>query len=162
MYGSLGSTYAMGGLTGVGTYPEYSNMGLDAQASGTGTRKYMKERGQDICYLYPYSIPYYRRKGWEIISDKISYEIKDYQLPKNHQVPGDVRRVNTESDEAERNLHVMPCEHMVQFFVMIWHGMSTGFGISDDIMSAVYYNEKNEPDGYVIYWIAKRYFILKI
>ena len=55
--------------------------------------KNMKERGQDICYLYPYSIPYYRRKGWEIISDKISYEIKDYQLPKNHQVPGDVRRV---------------------------------------------------------------------
>ena len=44
--------------------------------------KNMKEKGQDICYLYPYSIPYYRRKGWEIISDKISYEIKDYQLPK--------------------------------------------------------------------------------
>ena len=49
----------------------------------------------------PYSIPYYRRKGWEIISDKISYEIKDYQLPKNHQVPGDVRRVDTEGEELK-------------------------------------------------------------
>ena len=51
---------------------------------------------------------------------------------------------------------------MVRSFVMIWHGMSTGLWDSDDIMASVYYNEKNEPDGYVIYWIAIKYFILKI
>lgn len=83
----LVKSYAMGGLTGVGTYPEYSNMGLMHKLLEQALKN-MKEHGQDICYLYPYSIPYYRRKGWEIISDKISYEIKDYQLPKNHQVPG--------------------------------------------------------------------------
>ena len=86
----------------------------------------MKERGQDICYLYPYSIPYYRRKGWELISDKISYEIKDYQLPKNRQVPGDVRRVKTESDELKETYERYA---MGQFFAMIWHGTNTGFGI---------------------------------
>lgn len=32
---------------------------------------------------------------------------------------------------------------------------------SDDIMAAVYYNENNEPDGYVIYWIAKEVFHIK-
>ena len=32
---------------------------------------------------------------------------------------------------------------------------------SDDIMAAVYYNEKNEPDGYVIYWIANEVFHIK-
>lgn len=47
----------------------------------------MREKKQYICYLYPYSIPYYRRKGWELISDKISYEIKDYQLPKTTRSP---------------------------------------------------------------------------
>ena len=94
----FGRTYAMGGLTGVGTYPEYSNMGLMHKLLEQALKN-MKEQGQDICYLYPYSIPYYRRKGWEIISDKISYEIKDYQLPKNHQVPGNVRRVDTEGEE---------------------------------------------------------------
>ena len=36
----FGQTYAMGGLTGVGTYPEYSEHGADAQASGTGTQEY--------------------------------------------------------------------------------------------------------------------------
>ena len=32
--------------------------------------------------LFPYSIPLYRRKlGWEIISNKISYTVKDRQIP---------------------------------------------------------------------------------
>ena len=53
----FGRTYAMGGLTGVGTYPEYSNMGLMHKLLEQALKN-MKERGQDICYLYPYSIPY--------------------------------------------------------------------------------------------------------
>lgn len=70
-------TYNMGGLTGVGTYPEYSNQGLMHKLLETALKK-MKENGQYISYLYPYSIPYYRRKGWEIVSNKITYEISDY------------------------------------------------------------------------------------
>ena len=93
-------TYDMGGLTGVGTYPEYSNQGLMHKLLETALKK-MKYKGQYITYLFPYSIPYYRRKGWEIISDKISYEIDDYQLPKNRQVPGDVRRVKYDSEELK-------------------------------------------------------------
>ena len=49
----FGKTYRMGGLTGVGTYPEYSNQGLMhkllEQALNT-----MRQKGQYICYLYPY------------------------------------------------------------------------------------------------------------
>ena len=59
-------TYDMGGLTGVGTYPEYSNQGLMHKLLETALKK-MKDKGQYITYLFPYSIPYYRRKGWEII-----------------------------------------------------------------------------------------------
>lgn len=96
----FGKTYSMGGLTGVGTYPEYSNMGLMHKLLEQALKN-MREKKQYICYLYPYSIPYYRRKGWELISDKISYEIKDYQLPKNHQVAGSVRRVKADGEELK-------------------------------------------------------------
>ncbi len=51
-----GRTYAMGGLTGVGTYPEYSNLGLMHRLLEQALRD-MRRRGQYICYLYPYSIP---------------------------------------------------------------------------------------------------------
>ena len=156
----FGQTYAMGGLTGEGTYPEYSNMGLMHKLLEQALKS-MKERGQDICYLYPYSIPYYRRKGWEIISDKISYEIKDYQLPKNHQVPGDVRRVDTEGEELKETYkrYAMRTHGAILRDDLAWN--EYWLWDSDDIMAAVYYNEKNEPDGYVIYWIAKEVFHIK-
>ena len=76
----FGREYKMAGLTGVGTYPEYSNRGLMHKLLEKALLE-MKENGQYICYLYPYSIPYYRRKGWEIISDKISYNSRLPMFP---------------------------------------------------------------------------------
>lgn len=154
------TTYNMGGLTGVGTYPEYSNQGLMHKLLETALKK-MKDKGQYITYLFPYSIPYYRRKGWEIISDKISYEIDDYQLPKNRQVAGDVRRVKYDSEELKKTY---------EKFAMHTHGAILRDELawneywlwdSDDIMAAIYYNENQEPDGYIIYWLADDVFHIK-
>ena len=156
----FGRTYKMGGLTGVGTYPEYSNMGLMHKLLEEALKR-MRKREQYICYLYPYSIPYYRRKGWEIISDRISYEIQDYQLPQGRQVSGSVRRVKTESPELEKTY---------ERFAMDTHGAVLRDELAwneywlwdpDDMMAAVYYNEQDEPDGYVIYHIAKEIFYIK-
>ncbi len=155
-----GKTYCMGGLTGVGTYPEYSNQGLMHKLLETALRK-MKQRGQYITYLFPYSIPYYRRKGWEIISNKITYEIADYQLPKNHQVAGDVRRVKYDGEELKETYTK---------FAMHTHGAILRDDLAwneywlwdpDDMMAAIYYNKNNEPDGYIIYWIADEVFHIK-
>ena len=70
----------MGGVTGVGTYPEFSGMGLMNDLIRHALLK-MRKAGQFISYLYPYSIPYYRRKGWEIISDHITFTLKDTEIP---------------------------------------------------------------------------------
>lgn len=93
--------YEMGGLTGVGTFPEYSSQGLMYKLLRKALEN-MRDRKQSISYLYPYSIPYYRNKGWEIISDKITFEVNDYQLPKNRQVPGVVERVNIEDEKVRQ------------------------------------------------------------
>lgn len=156
----FGKKYAMGGLTGVGTYPEYSNMGLMYRLLEQALKN-MRKKGQYICYLYPYSIPYYRRKGWEIISDKISYEIKDYQLPKNRQVPGSVQRVKTESEEVEKT-YARYAAHTHGAIIrdeLAWN--EYWLWDKDDIMAAIYYNEKGEPDGYIIYWIENEVFYIK-
>lgn len=152
--------YAMGGLTGVGTYPEYSGLGLMHQLLEEALKN-MKNRGQYICYLYPYSIPYYRRKGWEIISDKISYEIKDYQLPKNRQVVGNVQRVKTESEELKKTYETF-ASHTHGAIIrdeLAWN--EYWFWDKDDIMAAIYYNENEKPDGYIIYWIENEVFYIK-
>lgn len=153
-------TYDMGGLTGVGTYPEYSSQGLMHKLLERALKN-MRAKGQTITYLFPYSIPYYRRKGWEIISDKISYEIKDYQLPKSKQVVGDVRRVEVDSEElkltyekyAQHTHGAVLRDELAWSEYWLWD--------SDDIMAAIYYNENDEPDGYVIYWMADDVFNVK-
>lgn len=153
-------TYDMGGLTGVGTYPEYANQGLMHKLLDQALKN-MKEKNQTISYLYPYSIPYYRRKGWEIISDKITYEINDYQLPKRKQVAGEVERVDVESDEVREAYNrfaiqthgALLRDNLAWNEYLLWD--------SDDLMAAVYYNEHNEPDGYVLYWIRDEVFHIK-
>lgn len=153
-------TYEMGGLTGVGTYPEYSNLGLMHKLLEQALKN-MRDRGQFISYLYPYSIPYYRRKGWEIISDKISYEINDYQLPKNRQVMGSVRRVNIDSEELKRTYerYALRTHGAILRDELAWN--EYWLWDSDDIMAAIYYTENQEPDGYVIYWLANDIFHIK-
>ena len=153
-------TYDMGGLTGVGTYPEYANQGLMHKLLDQALKN-MKENNQTISYLFPYSIPYYRRKGWELISDKITFEINDYQLPKRKQVHGEVVRVDVESNEVRE---------AYDRFAMQTHGALLRDDLawneyllwdSDDLMAAVYYNENNIPDGYVLYWIKEEIFHIK-
>ncbi|RUS46954.1 enhanced intracellular survival protein Eis [Cohnella sp. AR92] len=153
-------TYSMGGLTGVGTYPEYANQGLMHKLLVQALEK-MKSKGQSISYLYPYSIPYYRRKGWEIISDKITYEISDYQLPKNKQVSGDIERVPVESEQVRK---------AYERFATQTHGALLRDSLAwneywlwdpDDMMAAIYYNSDDQPDGYVLYRIADEVFHIK-
>ena len=154
----FGKTYSMGGLTGVGTYPEYSNMGLMHKLLEQALKN-MREKKQYICYLYPYSIPYYRRKGWELISDKISYEIKDYQLPKNHQVAGSVRRVKADGEELKEtyarfaeHTHIYWIENEV-FYIKdmifnheeartgLWNFVSAHFSMIDRVEGSTYTDE---------------------
>lgn len=153
-------TYDMGGLTGVGTYPEYSNQGLMHKLLEQALKN-MREKGQYITYLFPYSIPYYRRKGWELISDKISYEIEDYQLPKRKQVEGDVRRVEVDSEELKRTYerYAQHTHGAILRDELAWN--EYWLWDSDDIMAAIYYDENNVPDGYVIYWLAEDVFHVK-
>lgn len=153
-------TYKMGGLTGVGTYPEYANHGLMHKLLVQALTN-MREKGQYISYLFPYSIPYYRRKGWEIISDKITYEIKDYQLPKDSDVRGKVRRFNSDN-EAIKELY--------NRFAHKTHGALIRDDISwneywlwesDDTSVAIYYDDEDKSQGYLVYHIAEEVFHIK-
>ena len=153
-------TFDMGGLTNVGTFPEYSNQGLMNKLLYRAL-EHMREKKQSISFLYPYSIPYYRRKGWEIISDKITFEVKDYQLPKLRQVHGDIERVDIYSDKVKQ---------AYERFAMQTHGAMLRHDLawneywlweSEDMIAAIYYNEAQQPDGYILYWIANEVFHIK-
>ncbi len=150
----------MGGVTGVATYPEYTGKGL-IHSLIKQVIIHMHEEGQSISFLYPYSIPLYRKHGWEIISDKITFTIKDSQLPKKRTVEGMMERVDLECEDLS-NVH--------DYFSMQRHGAMIRDELawdeywrwdSDDIIAAIYYNKNHKPLGYLIYYIRNDIFYIK-
>jgi len=156
-----GRIFAMGGLTGVGTYPEYAGMGLMNELIRLALHK-MRESGQFVSYLYPYTIPFYRRQGWEIMSDHITFVIKDQQLPKQVSVPGFVERmavnhpdVYTVADRFARQTHGALIRAS-QDWEEYWRWEN-----EDERTAAVYYTEGHPPAGLMFYWIEDDIFHIK-
>lgn len=156
-----GKIVKMGGLTGVGTYPEYANLGLMHHLMKESLKR-MREKGQWISYLFPYSIPYYRRKGWEIMSDKMTFTIKDTQLPKAVPVNGFVERLDINHPDV---IVVYDTFSRVNHGAMIRDELAWDeywrWENEEEHIAAVYYNEKQEPTGYLFYWIAEDVFHMK-
>lgn len=142
--------YKIGFVTSVATYPEYTGLGIMSRMMKQSLTE-MKENGQYLALLYPYSIPLYRHRGWEIISDKMSYMIPDVQIPKKMEVPGYVRRVSEESPDLMM-LHTQ--------FAKQTHGCLFRNTLAweeywrwdvEDINVAIYYSTEDKPLGYMVY-----------
>lgn len=146
------AVYSVGFITSVCTYPEYTGKGLMKKLMHLSLER-MREKGQSFALLYPYSIPLYRKRGFEIISNKISYVVKDRQVPANAKAPGYVRRVSWENEEF-KNLHNQ--------FAQITHGCLFRNSLAweeywrwdeDDTIVAIYYSKNDTPKGYMVYMI---------
>lgn len=147
-----GQVYAVGFVTSVCTYPEYSGKGIMKQLMRRSLTR-MRDRHEPFALLYPYSIPLYRRLGWEIISNKISYIVKDRQITTAANASGMVHRVSWD-DPAFMNLH--------NAFAQATHGCLFRNNLAweeywrwekDDTFVAIYYDHNNSPQGYMVYLV---------
>ncbi|MHC5267687.1 GNAT family N-acetyltransferase [Enterococcus sp. LJL98] len=156
-----GKQYKMGGVTGVGTYPEYARQGLMLELIKVALEN-MRADGQTISYLYPYNIPYYREKGWEIMSDKLSFNIRGTQLPKHVEVAGSVERHSVEHEDVLE---------VYQRFAQMNHGAlkRTDFHWEEywryeneeERTAAIYYDADGKAQGVLFYWVAEEIFHVK-
>ena len=147
------TVYHVGFVTSVCTYPEYTGNGIMKRLMIQGLTQMHKE-GKSFALLYPYSIPLYHHLGWEIISNKISFNIKDRQIPTKVSAPGYVRRVAWDNTEFHE-LH--------SHFASITHGCLFRNALAweeywrwdeDDTMVAIYYSRDDVPYGYMVYMIS--------
>ncbi|MBC1475161.1 GNAT family N-acetyltransferase [Listeria grandensis] len=91
----LGERFSMGGIAYVASYPEYRNGGLIRRLMEESLVK-MREAGQLVSYLSPFSIPFYRKFGYEIFTEKVELTIPAHALPDMGTVPGRVMRFTSE------------------------------------------------------------------
>lgn len=152
--------YSIGFITSVSTYPEYSGKGIMSRLMKQSLIR-MREKNQSLALLYPYSIPLYRKYGWEIISNKISYTIKDRQIPSKTKAPGSVHRVDWENVDF-KTLHAG--------FARQTHGCLFRNTLAweeywrwdyDDTVVAIYYSVDNQPLGYMVYLIRNDIMYIK-
>ncbi|KGR80112.1 GNAT family N-acetyltransferase [Ureibacillus manganicus] len=163
-----GVPYEMGGITAIGTYPEYSKQGL-MDTLIKETLKIMRDEGRYISYLFPFSIPYYRKKGWEIMCDIVEFQVKDTQFPNYKEVPGKIRRVNTKSEHlisvydrfAERTHGAMIRNTIAwneKFHEDYWEEKFVDSDV--ELQAAVYYDEDDVPQAYMYYRIMEENFYI--
>ncbi len=146
----FGHICRIGFITSVATYPEYTGLGLMSRLMRRSLEE-MRELGECLAILYPFSIPLYRHRGWEIISDKMSFRIKDNQLPRKISIGGYVRRVEENNPDLKR-LH--------NIFAAQTHGCLLRNDLAweeywrwdvDDTTVALYYDDHDTPTGYMVY-----------
>ncbi|WP_067730367.1 GNAT family N-acetyltransferase [Oceanobacillus damuensis] len=143
-----GKTFEMGGLSAVSTWPEYRRSGMVKQLLSHGL-KHMKENGQLLSYLHPFSVPFYRKFGWEIAFSEKQYTIPMDKLKGTWSADGYVRRI--ESDIELLN-------GIYRTFAMNYNGMLMRDEkwweqrvLAKKSMVAVCYDQHNQTEGYLIY-----------
>ncbi|MFS0932755.1 enhanced intracellular survival protein Eis [Enterococcus casseliflavus] len=156
-----GKLIKMGGVTGVGTYPEYAGHGLMKDLIKLALET-MREDQQWISYLYPYNVPYYRRKGWEIMSDKLTFKIRDTQLPKTKEVPGIVERKEVDDSDVFTVYNQFSRDNhgALQRTSFHWEEYWR-YENEEERTAAVYYNASGHPTGVLFYWVAEEVFHVK-
>lgn len=147
-------SYKMGGVGFVSTYPEYRNRGIMKQLIMELLVK-MREKGEIVSVLAPYSVSFYRYFGWELFVDRINYTIPSAQFPNFGKEMDDVHRFSFEYNDkkefqavqAFHNKEALKRTGMVQREAAWWNRIERR---EADSFFGVYHKE-GEIKGYVRY-----------
>ncbi|SEO73070.1 enhanced intracellular survival protein Eis [Paenibacillus sp. OV219] len=148
-----GRIMQMGGIGGVASWPDARRQGGVAKLMIHALER-MRENGQTISMLAPFSYPFYRKYGYEMTINRMAYTMETKHLPSRKELPGQVRIVE-KSTELLRGMHdayAAPYSGTIKRDDDWWkRKVLTKPGVA-----AVYYAESGEPDGYLLYHIAQR------
>lgn len=146
-----GQELRMGGIAGVATYPEYRRKGFVKELL-TFSLKRMKEKGQTISMLHPFSVAFYRKYGWELFSSLKKVKVKQSELKMFKETSGFIKRYN--KDNFPPSLEKVYREYSQNFSGML--SRETEWWRNRVIASlnvAIHYNKEGEEKGYILYEI---------
>ncbi|WP_261808100.1 enhanced intracellular survival protein Eis [Paenibacillus sp. N3.4] len=145
-----GKSFAMGGIAGVATWPEYRRNGMVGQLL-VKALQVMKEQGQSISFLAPFKFEFYRKYGWEAYIDYLKYEIPLDKLPKFQATEGSsILRIARDWEilNPVYSAYAEPYNGMLQRDASWW---TNRFFKNKKGTVALYLNAQGEHRGYVFY-----------
>ncbi|MFF2447959.1 enhanced intracellular survival protein Eis [Neobacillus sp. NPDC058068] len=147
--------WEMGGIAGVASYPEYRRNGY-IKTLMIDSLKHMQNNGQIVSLLHPFDISFYRKYGWEILSEQKKLTIEKIDLKFLEMQPGFIRRYTKETHNEE--IEKIYDQFCTQYTGMLkrdtnwWKQKVYG----EDSQLAVYYNSNQEAKGYILYEVKDR------
>lgn len=145
-----GKRVEMGGVASVATWPEYRRQGMVGKLLRRGLEA-MRENGQLVSFLHPFSFSFYRKFGWELYIEYKTYTLETSRLPAFADPGG---HMETTSDIALLN-------RIYEAYAVGYNGMlmrdeawwRRNLFESKPGIAAVYYNGEGVPAGYVYYQV---------
>ena len=150
-----GRKLAMGGVAGVATWPEARRQGcvsrLLSHALGT-----MREQGQSLSKLHPFSFPFYRKFGYELTIERKKYTLDAKHLPPRGEVPGRVVRMSRPDIGVLDAIYSAYAARYSGNLVRTPEWWESRILTQEGSILAVYYNESDIPEGYFYYKAKER------
>ncbi|WP_339230495.1 GNAT family N-acetyltransferase [Oceanobacillus sp. FSL K6-2867] len=153
-----GKHFEMGGVSAVATWPEYRRNGMVKQLLAHAI-KHMKKNGQMLSYLHPFSVPFYRKFGWEVVFNEKHYTIPMEALKRKWDAAGYVRRTTVDI-ELFHSIYTDFAKQLNGSLVRDekWWKQRV---LAKDMMMSVCYDDNNRPEGYIFYNVKDRIFEVK-
>lgn len=152
-----GKPIKMGGVSAVAAWPEHRRNGHVKQLMRHALTD-MRESGQLVSYLHPFSVPFYRKFGYEIAFSKKEYTIPVERLKKEWGATGKVRRIK-ESLPVISEIYQKYAERYNGMLVRDkkWWEQRILAKAQDDLI-AVCFNSDDKPEGYLMYHVKQNVF----
>jgi predicted acetyltransferase len=155
-----GRKFAMGGIAGVASWPEYRRKGMVGQLMSKALNV-MKEERQLVSFLSPFHIGFYRKYGWEVITDFKKYEVAASKLSDIPPYEGHIERANSGDWPLLQKVYE---DYGVMYSGMLLRDEERwvrSIFQGSKWMAAVYRNDRDELRGYLVYRIEGNHFQTK-
>ncbi|MCG7386612.1 GNAT family N-acetyltransferase [Paenibacillus sp. ACRRY] len=153
-----GRSFAMGGIAGVATWPEYRRKGWVAGLLKFALEE-MNRNKQSISFLHPFSFAFYRKYGWETYVEFKNYKLFTDQLPAKKPTSGTLRRGNPELSVL-KEVYDTYAERYNGTLARNDAWWENSVYAKKGSQRAVYYDEAGLPQGYVLYEVKERKFTI--
>ncbi|MDG0810997.1 GNAT family N-acetyltransferase [Cohnella rhizosphaerae] len=148
-----GVSVKMGGIASVATWPEARRHGCVSRLLSVSLKK-MREQGQTVSMLHPFSFAFYRKFGWEMTSELKKYELEPRHFPSKRHTPGSVERI-APNTAAVAELYAKAASRYTGMLDRDEEWWTRKRWTMPGLL-ALYRNEAGEPEGYVHYQVENR------
>lgn len=154
-----GKHFSMGGISSVATWPEQRRSGIAKQLLHHALMK-MKEQGQVVSYLHPFSVGFYRKYGWELTVTRRHDQIPIQQFKQGWDITGYVKREAFDYDVLN-DIYTHYANKFQGMLIRDELWWKQRVLAEDKLHIIVAYNEVDEAEGYLIYTMQNNTFTVK-